>query len=132
MSMKEYDRDLRSRVNTILKGYTGFYEYRPLSLPRSHRLLPLFVRLGTETPGSFLPRQKFEKPSTNGHLPGSLLVFTTNVSLEDFNQRMIYQVRRYLGMKPEEITPEWKRFAERNRAEIDRLSPLVTLTLRAS
>lgn len=124
MSMKEYDQGLRSRVNIELKRYTGFYEGESISLPRSHRVLTTFVRLRTESAGSFTPRQNFKKPSANGHLPGSLLVFTTSASLEDFNQRMIDQIRKYSELKPEQITPEWRAFAKRNRAEIDRLLPL--------
>lgn len=127
--MKEYDRGSRSRVHTLLGRYNGSYEYRPMSLPSSHRLLTLFVRLGTESGKSFLPIWKPEKPNINGHLPSSLLVFATTASSEDFHQRMIDQVERYARLKPEAITPEWKRFAERNRAEIDRLSPLITFAL---
>lgn len=125
--MKEYDRSLRSRVNIELKRYTGPYEGKPIPLPRSHRVLTIFVRLQAESVNSFLPRQSFEKSGTNGHLTNNLLTFTTSASLNDFNQRMIDQIQRYSELKPEQITPEWRVFAERNRAEIDRLSPLISL-----
>ena len=127
--MKEYDRGIRSRVNVILKGYTGSCEEAPMSLPLSHRTLTLFVRLRTESVTSFSPGQSFERPNTNLSLPGNLLVFTSTASSEDFRQRMINQIKRYVGLKPEEITPEWEAFGKRNRAEINRLSPLITLSL---
>lgn len=123
--MREYDLDLRSAVHTILHCYTRF-DGKPLSLKRSHRVLTLFAGLKTESVTSFLIRSNHSTPDLPTRAP-RILVFESVATREDFRQRMIDQIRRYLKLKSMGLSPEWEAFCERNRAEINRLSSLINL-----
>lgn len=104
--MERYNQDSRTTVNCILRRYNGSVENRPLELPSSGRLVPLFVRLEAESYHSFHP------------LPDPLFALSSIATEADLLERQHYQVEKYLGLKPEDMTAEWREFGRRNRDQI--------------